>query len=185
MDDSTKEILGKLKKLFLKFSRQIGGNTKITKCFSLLNDRDVEQFYQVALTFCTSIINSQKFFSQLFFLAPALPSAEREFLVCFFIKSISSSLSEETNKSILSLLGSLLDDELKEKYAHEIPKKAMKMGHSFSGEDGEEYSYLKPFWQEIEYSEKTEPPQINNVIPVCLLCKEITNNSLFASEWMN
>ena len=74
------------------------------------------------------------------------------------MKSISASLLEETNKSILSLLGSLLDDELKEKYAHEIVKRAMKTKYSFSGEDGEEYSCLKLFWQEIEYSEETEPP---------------------------
>ena len=100
------------------------------------------------------------------------------------MKGISSSLSEETNKSILTLLGSLLDDELKEKYAHEILKRAMKTRYSFSGEDGEEYSYLKPFWQEIEYSEETAPPQINNVIPVCLLCNDITNISLFA-QWMD
>ena len=74
------------------------------------------------------------------------------------MKSISSSLSEETNKNILSLLGSLLDDELKEKYAHEIVKRAMKTRYSFFGEDGEEYSCLKLFWPEIEYSEETEPP---------------------------
>ena len=49
-------------------------------------------------------------------------------------------------------------NELKEKYAHEIVKRAMKTGHYFFGEDGEEYSCLKLFWQEIEYSEETEPP---------------------------
>ena len=132
----------------------------------------MEQFYQVAFTFCTGIINSQNFLSQPFLKTRTLSSAEREFLACFFIKSISSSLSEETNKSILSLLGSLLDDELKEKYAHEIVKRAMKTGYSFSGEDGGRYSFLNPFWQEIEYSEATEPPQINNVIPVCLFLQK-------------
>lgn len=63
---SAKEILGELKKLFLKFSRRIGGNTKIEECFSLSNDRKVEQFYQMAFTFCTSIATLQNFFSAVF-----------------------------------------------------------------------------------------------------------------------
>ena len=60
----------------------------------------------------------------------------------------------------------------------------MKTGYSFFGEDGEEYSYLKPFWQEIEYSEETELSQINNTVPVCLFYNEVTDNSLFA-KWID
>ena len=60
----------------------------------------------------------------------------------------------------------------------------MRTGYSFYREDGEQFSCLKNFWQEIEYSEEREIPQINNEIPVCLICKRINNYSLL-SKWMN
>ena len=50
---------------------------------------------------------------------------DREFLTCFFIKGISSKVSEGTNKAILSLLINLLEsNELKRKYSQEIVKRA-------------------------------------------------------------
>ena len=73
---------------------------------------------------------------------------------------------------------------MKRKYSQEILKRAIKTGYSFCGEDSEQCSCLKKFWQEIEYSEEREIPQINNEIPVCLICKRINNHSLL-SKWMN
>ena len=171
--DETENELSQLKRfksLLFSLTQTEEEKSEVTECFSSLKARDQNAFYQKGCKLLHSFLSIKKTF----------PNNEKLFVLCFLMKGISSSLSEKTNKSILTLLGSLLDDELKEKYAHEILKRAMKTRYSFSGEDGEEYSFLKPFWQEIKYSEETAPPQINNVIPVCLLCNDITNISLFA-----
>ena len=102
-ETETVHSLETLKTLFLKFSRQCGGDTNINECFSLMKGDDVEQFYQKTCSFCTDIVNSQGFFSRLFFRTPTLTASDREFLTCFFIKGIPSEISEETNKVILSI----------------------------------------------------------------------------------
>ena len=131
-ETETVHSLETLKTLFLKFSRQCGGDTNINKCFSLIEGDGIEQFYQKACSFCTSIANSQGFFSRLFFRTPTLTTSDREFLICFVIKGISPKISEETNKAILSLLINLLEsNELKRKYSQEIVKRAMTTGYSF------------------------------------------------------
>ena len=65
----------------------------------------------------------------------------------------------------------------------EILKRAMMTGYSFYGEDGEQCSCSKNFWQEIEYSEAREVPQINNEIPVCFNLQK--NQHLFSSLEMD
>ena len=172
-DEGTEKELSQLerfKTLLFSLAQTEEEKSEVNKCFSSLKEGDQNAFYQNGCRLLHSFLSNMKTF----------PNNEKIFVLCFLIKNISSSLSEETNKSILTFLGSLLDDELKTKYAHELVKRAMNTGYSFFGEDGEKYSFLKPFCQEIEYSEETAPPQINNTIPVCLCCKEITDNSLFA-----
>ena len=176
-DDST-EIerfqLKRFKKLLFSLTQTEEEKSEVTECFSSLKERNQNAFYQNGCRLLHSFLSIKKTF----------PNNEKLFVLCFLMKGISSSLSAETNKSILTSLGSLLDDESKEKYSHEILKRAMKTKYSFFGEDGDEYACLKPFWHEIEYSEETEPPQINNTVPVYLLCKRVPNNSLF-TKWMD
>ena len=135
---------------------------------------DQDAFYQKGCRLVQSFLKDKKLSK----------SDDREFLICFFIKGISSKLSEETNKAILSLLGNLLEkNKLKRKYSQEIVKRAMLTGYSLF-KYGKKFFYLKNFWQEIEYSEKRKIPQINKEIPVCLICKRINNYSLL-TKWMN
>ena len=145
LTDRTEKELSQLKRfdsLLFSLTQTEEEKIELTQCFSLLKTINSNAFYQNGYRLLHSLLNNMKTF----------PNNEKLFVLCFLMKSISASLLEETNKSILSLLGSLLDDELKEKYAHEILKRAMQTEYSFFGEDGDEYSCLKPFWQEIEYS---------------------------------
>ena len=164
-----------LKALFFSLAQDREEKGEVDECFSSLKKGDQDAFYRKGCRLVQSFLKDKKLSK----------SDDREFLTCFFIKGISSKVSEETNKAILSLLENLLEnDELKRKYSQEILKRAMMTGYSFYGEDGEQFSCLKNFWQEIEYSEEREIPQINNEIPVCLICKRINNYSLL-SKWMN
>ena len=56
----TVHSLETLKTLFLKFSRQCGGDTNINERFSLMKGDGVEQFYQKACSFCINICNERK-----------------------------------------------------------------------------------------------------------------------------
>ena len=164
-----------LKSLLLSLAQDEEEKSEVDECFSSMKRGNQDAFYQKGCRLVQSFLKNKKLSK----------SDDREFLTCFFIKGISSKLFEETNKVILSLLENLLEkDELKRKYSQEIVKRGMRTRYSFHGEDGEQFSCLKKFWQEIEYSEEREIPQINNEIPVCLICKGISDYSLL-SKWMN
>ena len=113
LTDETENELSQLKRfkaLLFSLAQTEEEKSEVTECFSSLKARDQNAFYQKGCRLLHLFLNSMKTFL----------NNEKLFVLCFLMKGISSSLSEETNKSILSLLGSLLDDELKAKYVHEI-----------------------------------------------------------------
>ena len=130
--------LQRLKALFFSLAQDEEEKNEVEECFSSLKRGDQDAFYRKGCRLVQSFLKNKK---------PS-KSDDREFLTCFFIKGISSKVSEEINKAILSLLRNLLEsNELKRKYSQEIVKRAIGTGYSFCGEDGKQFSCLKKFWQ--------------------------------------
>ena len=140
----TEKQLKKLSEIFRKFAKSKSEKEKLSSCFQALSDDDFDAVYQRACKIAQNIIKGENRFMVRF--CKFLTFDDREFLTCFFIKGISSEISEETNKAILSFLGNLLKNNgLRRKYSQEIVKRAIGTGYSFYGEDGERFSCLKSF----------------------------------------
>ena len=96
--------LQRLKALFFSLAQNVEKKNEVDECFSSLKRGDQDAFYRKGCRLVQSFLKSEKLSKR----------DGREFLICFFIKEISSGVSEETNKAILSLLEKFLENnELK------------------------------------------------------------------------